>query len=103
VEITVAARHGKVDEELRDRAVELLERTARSAWRPHRAEIVFDNDHKQQIVELHLHMPGGKMHVASAEASDCRTAIDRAIEKLRNQLDKLSSNPDSRRQALGEK
>lgn len=103
MEVTVTARHCQIDDMLRDRAVELIERTARLAWRPQRAEIVFDNDHNRQIVEFLLYMPRGSVHVASAEAVDFRTALDRAAEKLRNQLDKLPSNPASRRQAVGEK
>ena len=103
MEVTVTARHCQIDDMLRDRAVELIERTARLAWRPQRAEIVFDNDHNRQIVEFLLHMPRGYVHVASAEAADFRTALDRAAEKLRNQLDKLPSNPASRRHAVEEK
>ncbi len=103
MEITVTARHCEIDDMLRDRAVQLIERAARLAWRPQRAEIVFDNDHKRRIVELHLYMPRDNVHVASAEAADSRTALDRAMVKLRNQLDKLPSSPASRRHAAGEK
>ena len=103
MEITVTARHCEIDNLLRDRAAQLIERAAKLAWRPQRAEIVFDNDHKRQIVELHLYMPRDNVHVASAEASDARTALNRAMEKLRNQLDKLPSSPASRRHAAGEK
>ena len=103
MKVTVTARHCEIDDMLRDRAVELVERTARLAWRPQRAEIVFDNDHKRQIVEFLLYMPRGYVHVASAEAADFRTALDRTAEKLRNQLDKLASSPASRRDAVGEK
>ena len=103
MKITVTARHCEIDDKLRDRAVELIERAAKLAWRPQRAEIVFDEDHKRQIVELHLYMPRDNVHVASAEASDFRTALNRAAEKLRNQLDKLPSSPASRRHVAGEK
>ncbi len=103
MEITVTARHCEIDNLLRDRAAQLIERAAKLAWRPQRAEIVFDNDHKRQIVELHLYMPRDNVHVASAEASDFRTALNRAAEKLRNQLDKLPSRPASRRRAAEEK
>ncbi len=103
MKITVTARHCEIDDMLRDRAEQLIERAAKLAWRPQRAEIVFDDDHKRQIVELHLYMPRDNVHVASAEASDFRTALDRAMEKLRNQLDKLPRSPASRRHAVGEK
>ena len=103
MEITITARHGDIDDLLRDRAVQLIERAVKLAWRQQRAEIVFDNDHKRQIVKLHLYMPRDNVHVVSAEVADHRTAFNRAMEKLRNQLDKLPSNPASRRHAAGEK
>ena len=103
MKVTVTARHCQIDDTLRDRATELIERISKLARRPQRAEIVFDNDHKRQIVEFQLYMPRGNVHVASAEAADFRTALNRVAEKLRNQLDKLPSNPASRRNAVGEK
>ena len=103
MKITVTARHCEIDDELRERALGLIERAAKLAWRPQRAELVFDNDHKKQIVEIHLYMPRNNVHVASAEASDFRTALDRVVEKLRNQLDKLPSSPSSRRHEVGQK
>ncbi len=102
MKVTVTARHCDIDDGLRDRAVELIQRAAKRVSRPQRAEIIFDNDHNQKVVEYQLYLPRGSVHVASAEAADFRTALDRAAEKLRNQLDKLP-DPGRRRTAIGEK
>jgi ribosomal subunit interface protein len=100
VRITVTARHCEIDAALRERAVELIEKIAKLVRRAQRAEVVFDNDHKQKVVEFQLYVRGG-LYVSTAEADDFRTALDRAADKLRNQLDKLET-PASRRTAVGE-
>lgn len=102
MKVTVTARHCDVDDELRDRAVDLIQRAAKRVSRPQRAEIIFDNDHNRKVVEFQLYLPRGSVHVASAEAADFRTALDLTDSKLRNQLDKLP-RPGRRRTAVGEK
>ncbi|MGD8726767.1 MAG: HPF/RaiA family ribosome-associated protein [Gemmatimonadales bacterium] len=93
---TVTVRHCEIPDELRDRAQTLIEKTAKAAHRPQRAEIVFDVDHGQKVVEIQLYLPRGQVKVATAEADDFRTALDRAMAKVRNQLDKISSRPARR-------
>ncbi len=94
MKMIITARHCEIPDDLRERAVELVEKTAKRAVRPQRAEIIFDEDHQQRIVELQLYLAGGQVRVCTAEASDFRTALDRALDKLRNQLDK--SHPSRR-------
>ncbi len=94
--VKVTMRHSDVDHDVRDRAVELVRKVARAAPRPQRAEIVFAKEHNRSIAELQLYLIGGKVCISTAEASDFRTATDRAIEKLRNQLDKMPSHVDRR-------
>ncbi len=65
-----------------------MAKVARAAHRPQRAEVVFDTDHGRKVVELHLYLPRGQVKVASAEADDFRSALDSAVAKVRNQLDK---------------
>ena len=85
---TVTARHCEISDELRERAETAVAKLAKTAHRPQRAEVVFDADHGGHVAELHLYLPRGQVKVASAEASDFRTALDRAMDKIRNQLDK---------------
>jgi ribosomal subunit interface protein len=85
---TVTARHCEVPEDLKSRASTLLERLSKLAHRPVRGEVLFDDDHNRKIVELILHLPRGHTRVASAEADDFLTALDRAGDKLKHQLGK---------------
>jgi ribosomal subunit interface protein len=87
---TVTARHCDIPDELRERAEQVADKLAKAAHRPQRAEVVFDVDHGQKVAELMLHLARGQVQVASAEADDFRTALDRAAAKVRNQLDKKS-------------
>ncbi len=100
--VTVTARHCEIDEELRERAVGLIEKIAKLVRRSQRAEVVFDNDHKRKVVEFQLYVSRGGLHVSTAEADDFRTGLDRAADKLRNQLDKLETSA-SRRTAVEQK
>jgi ribosomal subunit interface protein len=88
MQLTITSRHEEVPEALRTRAEVVVNRLARFARRPTRAQVEFDLDHHRATAELRLHAAGGTVHVASAEAGDHRTALDRAAAKLRRQLDK---------------
>ncbi len=96
MKVLVTARHCEIDDELRQRAIELVQKAAKLATRPHRAEIIFDDDHHRKIVEFQLYLSRGHTYVSSAEASSFLTAMDRSAKKLRNQLDKLPSHVDKR-------
>lgn len=85
---SVSARHCEIPDELRDRALEMVRKIATKANRPHRAKILFDDDHGRKVVELRLYLPRGQAKISSAEADDFRTALDRATSKLRRQLEK---------------
>ena len=91
--ITITARHCEIPDELRARASEVAERLAKIAHRPQRMEVIFDIEAQQKLVELRMSLPRGQGLFASAESDDHRTALDRAVEKLRSQLDKKSGRP----------
>ena len=91
MQTTVTARHCEIPRTLRAHARQVVERVAKVAHRPQRAEIVFDVDHQQKLAELKVHLPRGTTRVATAEAADFRTALDRAVEKLRRQLERSST------------
>jgi ribosomal subunit interface protein len=90
---TVTARHCEIPDDLRARAESVLEKLAKAAHRPQSAEVVFDLDHGRKVVELQFHLPRGQVRVATAEAEDFRSALDRVAAKMRNQLDKNSGHP----------
>jgi ribosomal subunit interface protein len=97
MEHTISVRHCEVSDELRARAEAVLDRAAHGS--PHALEgaIVFDQGPQQAVVELRLHVRGGRVLVAIGEAADHRTALDRAEEKLRRQLDRTTQSRQARR------
>lgn len=93
--ITVIARHCDVAEELRKRGRAVLDRLAKRGRGARGAQIVFSEAHGMCRVELRLDAGRGEPPVATAEAADHRTALDRAADRLRRQFDK--SVPKRRR------
>jgi ribosomal subunit interface protein len=99
VQTTVTARHCEIPEELRTRALDVAGRLARLAYRPQRMELVFDIVHQRKVVEVILSLPRGQRLIASAEETDFRTALDRAVERLRSQLEKAGPRAARRQPA----
>jgi ribosomal subunit interface protein len=93
METMITTRHGEIAEALRLRAERVLERLARLANRPTTAHVTFGVDHNRATAEVRLVAARGAVHVASAEAADHRTALDRVAAKLRRQLDKQETKP----------
>jgi ribosomal subunit interface protein len=97
MQTTITARHCEINEALRERARSVVERLGVLAHRPIESNVVFDTDGNRATAELRLHASRGELLVARGEADDHRTALDRAEEKLRRQLDKDRDNRKARR------
>jgi ribosomal subunit interface protein len=93
MQTTVTARHCEITELLRQRAVSVVGRLGAQAPRPIESTVVFDTDGLQQSVEIRLHVAHGEILIAKAEAADHRTALDRAEEKLRRQIERAADRP----------
>jgi len=93
MQTTITARHCEIPEALRERALRVTERLGTLASRPLEAVVTFHADGLAQVVELRLHDSRGELFVASGEATDHRTALDRAEERLRRQLEKANGRP----------
>jgi len=93
MEIIITARHGEVPEDLRLRAERAVTRLARLAHRPTAANVTFDAEHQRAVAELRLTAARGVLYIATGEAADHRTALDRVASKLRHQLDKSITRP----------
>jgi ribosomal subunit interface protein len=93
MQTTITARHCEISEALRERALAVVERLGNIATRPIEATVVFDVEGQLQTAELRLHVSRGEVLVARGEAEDHRTALDRAEDKLRKQLEKASAFP----------
>ena len=93
MQTTITARHCEISDALRERALTVLERLGNIASRPREATVVFDAEGTQQTAELRLHVARGEVLVAKGEADDHRTALDRAEDKIRRQVEKASAYP----------
>ena len=93
MQTTITARHCEISDALRERAIAVVERLGSIAQHPIESTVVFDADGLQQTAELRLHLARGEVLVARGEGGDHRTALDRAEEKLRRQVEKASSKP----------
>jgi ribosomal subunit interface protein len=93
MQTTITARHCEISDALRERALTVLERLGNIASRPMEATVVFDAEGTQQTAELRLHVARGEVLVAKGEADDHRTALDRAEDKIRRQVEKASAYP----------
>ena len=96
---TITARHCEISEGLRDRAVTVVQRLGNLASRSMESTVVFDSDGIEQTVEIRLHVPRGEVLVARGEGPDHRTALDRAEERLRRQLERVAHRPRRTRSA----
>jgi ribosomal subunit interface protein len=90
---TITARHCEISDALRDRAVNVVERLENLATRPMESTVVFDTDGIEQTVEIRLHLARGETLVARGEGPDHRTALDRAEDRLRRQVERASDRP----------
>jgi ribosomal subunit interface protein len=93
---TITARHCEVSEPLREHAITVMERLGGLASHAMEITVVFDADGIDQTAELRLHVAGGEVLVAKGQGSDHRTALDRAEEKLRRQVERVSDRRRSR-------
>lgn len=93
MQTTVTARHCDIPDDIRERARDMADKLARLAHRPQRMEILFDEGHQRRVVELRMRLPRGQTLVATAEETDFKSALDRAVEKLRTQLEKADPRP----------
>ena len=96
---TITARHCEISEALRERAITVVQRLGNLASRTMESTVVFDTDAIQQTVEIRLHVARGEVLVARGEGPDHRSALDRAEERLRRQLERLAGRPRRTRSA----
>jgi ribosomal subunit interface protein len=93
MQTTITVRHCEISDALRERAISVVERLGNLASSPMEMTVVFDTDGLEQTAELRLHMARGEILVARGEGADHRTALDRAEERLRRQVERASDRP----------
>src|SRR6266704_2792844 len=97
--ITITARHTEIDNDLRAHTRELVEKVAKLIRRPHHAHVIFTEEHDEAGVEIAVHVPRGRVHVAKSQAADHRSALDAAIARVKRQLLDEKQTPRARRTA----
>lgn len=88
IPVTVAVRHCEVGLDLRERAETIVQRLAGLSPFAREAAVVFDAGPLAGQVEMRLHLAGGRILVASAEATEHRTALDQVEGRMRRQLER---------------
>ena len=83
----ITARHCEISDELRERAATVLGRFSGLVNRAVEGAVVFDVAAGMSSAEIRL-TGGGVAVVATGVEKDHRTALDRAEDKIRRQLDK---------------
>ncbi len=91
--VTMTKRHCEISDEIKTRATTLVEKLAKVAVRAQSAEVIFDEEHGAKIVEIVLSLPRGQTKVAKVESDNFRSALDRAADKVKNQLQKDNHRP----------
>ena len=87
---TITVRHTEVSDAIRTRAWQVMARLGRLSPHALEARVVFDQRPLTRLVEIRLHVRGGQILVGEGRASDHRTALDRALDKVRRQLSRDS-------------
>ena len=98
----ISARHCEVPELLRERAQAVTDRLEKLSPHALEATVVFETEAHPQTtnkVEIRLRARGRKVLVGIGEGPDHRTALDRAEEKLRPQLEKVTATRQRSRRA----
>lgn len=105
MEVTVSARHTEVPERLRLSAEEKIGRLSRFVDGMDRAEVHFSTQGNPRIAErevCEVTMEGHGHHVrAKVTATDGYVAVDKAVAKLEQQLQKLKTKLQNQRKGGG--
>jgi ribosomal subunit interface protein len=99
--ITITARHTEIDDDLRAHTKEVVGKVAKLVRRPHHAQVTFSEDHGEASVEIELHVPRGRVHIAKSQAADQRSGLDAAIARIKRQLLDEKETPRPRRATRG--
>lgn len=94
---TISARHVAVDESLRSRTEQVLERLGHFTSRAVEATAVFDTIAGRPAAELRLNCAGKPTLVSTAGGDAHRSALDKAEARMRRQLSRVATRPRTNR------
>ena len=95
----VTARHCEISELLQERAGTIADRLGALAMRPISCTVLFDVEGTESLAELRLLDANGETLVSRGEGADHRTALDRAEERLKRQIETVSGRKRRARRA----
>jgi ribosome-associated translation inhibitor RaiA len=103
MQITVTAIHCEIADALQQRAEQVAARMAALAHRPIGCTVVFGVQGTASTAELRLQDGRGDVLIGSGDGPDHRTALDRAEERVRRQLESVAgrSRHSRRTEAAG--
>lgn len=87
MQVTVTALHCEITDALQERAEQVAQRIAAIAHRPIGCTVVFGVEAQASTAEVRLQDGHGEVLVASGDGPDHRTALDRAEERVRRQIE----------------
>ena len=87
MQVTVTALHCEITDALQERAEQVAQRIAEIAQSSIGCTVVFGMEKQASTAELRLQHGRGEMLIASGEGPDHRTALDRAEERVRRQIE----------------
>lgn len=98
----VTSRHCEITEQLQSRASTIASRLGALARRPISCTVLFDVEGTQSLAELRLVDGSGESLISRGEGPDHRTALDRAEDRLKRQLETVSGRRRARRAEAAE-
>jgi ribosome hibernation promoting factor len=98
--ITTTARHYELTPALKDYAEEKVQNLKRYFDHIVNAHVIFSLEKYRQCIEITLHV-NGKDFVSAAESEDMYLSVDRAVEKLEEQLKRHAGRLKKRKRAHG--
>lgn len=93
---TVTVRHCEIPAPLRQRAETVTRRLGALTSRAREAEVVFDVEGLGCTAELRVQLDGARALAAAGAGPNHRSALDEAEERMRRQLERISTAPRAR-------
>ncbi|MEJ2679668.1 MAG: ribosome-associated translation inhibitor RaiA [Gemmatimonadota bacterium] len=84
--VTVTARHCRIHDSDRERALDRVGRLIRYEPRMAEGDVIFQEEGAVKRAEVRVHVAGGQIQVARADGDTFRTAVDLAVQKMTRQL-----------------
>jgi ribosome-associated translation inhibitor RaiA len=88
MQTSITARHCEISDDLRARTHDALVRLGGLLSAPVEGTVVFDAQPQRAVAEIRLRGGRGELFLATGEDRDHRSALDRAVEKIRRQVDR---------------